>query len=439
MAASSPTETLNPPSTLTNHLQTNGQDSSDKPTQQPSNIQSADLIEPSQKRKRVDTPEDNPEGPKSSLHPLWKTSLCSYFRRSNGSCSHGESCRYAHGEGELRQRADGTWDPTSERAKEMLKTENGERIEGTGESVLRENDEVMMTEAFAEESCSEPALAKCLVNLPMKWSSDNLRSFLGEQGILYKSAKKKKGMIVGFVSFENAEQVKSGVEEMDGKFVGNKKLKVADVTPRPFEKKNKVPLPPAYGTQQNLKPATASDSADVSESLSGFEDDDPTNDSLMPGSSDLKGRSTRNARKACPNGVSLPEWILKSREIGGLPCNLEGILESPQVNGYRNKCEFSVGYSLQGKPTVGFLLGNFREGVTAVEEPVNCPNVSGIACKYAAIFQEFLQHSGLPIWNRLNNTGFWRQLTVREGRAPAKGTGIESTRADTVEVLLMVQ
>lgn len=25
---------------------------------------------------------------------------------------------------------------------------------------------------------------------------------------------------------------------------------------------------------------------------------------------------TRNARKACPNGVSLPEWILKSREIG---------------------------------------------------------------------------------------------------------------------------
>lgn len=27
---------------------------------------------------------------------------------------------------------------------------------------------------------------------------------------------------------------------------------------------------------------------------------------------------TRNARKACPNGVSLPEWILKSREIGTL-------------------------------------------------------------------------------------------------------------------------
>ncbi|GFZ17912.1 zinc finger (CCCH-type) family protein [Actinidia rufa] len=82
--------------------------------------------------------------------------------------------------------------------------------------------------------------------------------------------------------------------------------------------------------------------------------------------------STKNACKACPNGVPLPEWILKSREIGGLPCVFEGILESPLVNGYCNKCEFSVGYSIQGKPTVGFMLGNFR----------------------------------------LNNTGFWRQLTV---------------------------
>jgi hypothetical protein len=54
-----------------------------------------------------------------------------------------------------------------------------------------------------------------------------------------------------------------------------------------------------------------------------------------------------------------------------------------------------------------------REGVTAVEEPLGCPNVSSVACKYASIFQEFLQQSGLPIWNRFKNTGFWRQLTVR--------------------------
>ena len=50
--------------------------------------------------------------------------------------------------------------------------------------------------------------------------------------------------------------------------------------------------------------------------------------------------------------------------------------------------------------------------MTAVEEPTNCPNVSKIASTYALVFQEFLQDSSLPIWNRFNNTGFWRQLTV---------------------------
>lgn len=53
-----------------------------------------------------------------------------------------------------------------------------------------------------------------------------------------------------------------------------------------------------------------------------------------------------------------------------------------------------------------------REGVTAVEEPFDCPNVSRISSEYASIFQEFLQNSSLPIWNRFKNIGFWRQLTV---------------------------
>ncbi|KAI3791447.1 hypothetical protein L2E82_05216 [Cichorium intybus] len=386
----------------------------------------------------------------TSIHPLSKTSLCSYFRRTGGECSHGETCRYAHGEEELRPRPDNTWDPTSERAKK-LKLENEDR-----DKADERDEEVMMTERISEDGCSESALDKCLVNLPMKWSSDNLRNFLNEQGIQYKSAKTKKGMIVGFVTFETTEQVKTAIEKLQGKPFGNKTLKIADVIPRAFDR--------------NVKPKMLSDNSETLEPANEVEDGDSVNDSSTPGSSVLKGRSarevvtplahlsytdqlehkksslaqtmkklTRNARKACPNGVSLPDWILKSREIGGLPCKLEGIIESPLVNGYRNKCEFSVGYSLQGKPTVGFSLGNFREGVTAVEEPLDCPNVSRISCKYAEIFQNFLQNSTFPIWNRMNNTGFWRQLTVREGRTPGKIAEVESGESNVSEVLLMVQ
>ncbi|XP_034688049.1 zinc finger CCCH domain-containing protein 24 isoform X3 [Vitis riparia] len=399
----------------------------------PSVPQSTDVIESGEKRKRSD-----PADSDNCRHPLWKTSLCSYFRSHSGSCSHGDACRYAHGEEELRQRPDNTWDPTSERAKKLLKSESGEKCDS-------KEDDVMMTEAVVDDGCADPGLSKCLLHLPPKWHSDQLRDFLGQQGVIYKSAKKKKGMMIGFVTFESAEQLKNAMEELEGKSIGNKNLKVGDILPRSFEKKNNSALPLHQSTQKKMETALGGDDTDVSMSSFGLEDGDAVCDSSAPDSV-LKARSardvatplahltytdqlehkknslmqtlkklTRNARKACPNGVSLPEWILKSREIGGLPCKFEGILESPLVNGYRNKCEFSVGYSLQGKPTVGFMLGNFREGITAVEEPADCPNVSMIARRYATIFQEFLQHSGLPLWNRFNNTGFWRQLTDHKG------------------------
>ncbi|KAJ1424355.1 (Uracil-5)-methyltransferase fami [Sesbania bispinosa] len=270
------------------------------------------------------------------------------------------------------------------------------------------------------------------------------------EGIPFKHAKKKKGMMVGFVTFEDEEQMKSSSKDLEGKSIGNKRLKVADVIPRPLEKKCNSEVSALDKENSGGDVPSNDDNVAVDGSVSktrslrdvvtplahmAYADQlEQKKSSLMQ----ILKRLTRNARKACPTGVPLPEWILKSREIGGLPCKLEGIIASPIVNGYRNKCEFSVGYSLEGKVTVGFMLGNFREGVTAVEEAVNCPNVSPIACKYATIFQEFLQHSDLPVWNRFKNTGFWRQLTVREGRT--NGNVIDAdTFGGIAETMLIVQ
>lgn len=376
--------------------------------------------------------------------------MCSYFRSTSGSCSHGEGCRFAHNEEELRPRPDGSWDPTSQRAKrgeeKEKEKEDGEEDGGDGE----EERSVMMTEVLADSG--DPQLSKCLIHLPRKWNSEQLKTYLDEQGVIFKSAKKKKGMSVGFLTFEAAEQVKSATELLGGKSIGKEKLKVGDVIPRSYDEKIKS----AQKRYQNGIPGVADDNengekVDGSASrgksardvvtplahLSYVEQLEQKKNSLMQ----LLKKLTRNARKACPKGVPLPEWVVKSREIGGLPCNLEGIIESPLIDGYRNKCEFSVGFSVQGKPTVGFMLGNFREGVTAVEEPTNCPNVSRIACNYASVFQDFLQNSALPIWNRFNNTGFWRQLTVREGRKPQKDVELEVQihEANISEVMLIVQ
>lgn len=135
----------------------------------PSVPQSTDVIESGEKRKRSD-----PADSDNCRHPLWKTSLCSYFRSHSGSCSHGDACRYAHGEEELRQRPDNTWDPTSERAKKLLKSESGEKCDS-------KEDDVMMTEAVVDDGCADPGLSKCLLHLPPKWHSDQLRDFLGQQ------------------------------------------------------------------------------------------------------------------------------------------------------------------------------------------------------------------------------------------------------------------
>jgi len=141
-----------------------------------------------EKRKRADEDEKtNLESSDTKIttpSPWWKTSLCSYFRRE-ASCSHGNECKYAHGEAELRMKPDNTWDPTSERGKKAKAMKMSEHEE-------KEEDEVLFTEQMMESidgdeggggsvSVVDLSLSKCLVHLPNKWQSDELKKFLGEQ------------------------------------------------------------------------------------------------------------------------------------------------------------------------------------------------------------------------------------------------------------------
>ncbi|XP_006652071.2 zinc finger CCCH domain-containing protein 24 [Oryza brachyantha] len=390
----------------------------------------SDLDVTGDKRKRDDDASSSVAG-KDAQHPMWKTSLCSFFRRpAADGCSHGESCRYAHSEEELRPRPDGTWDPTSDRAKKLRK-------------VADEVDEEPVT-------VDDSALDKCLVGLPRGWASDRLKTFLHDKGVSYATAKKKKGMTVGFVTFENIEQLKNAIEVLTENQSGGKEIKIADANRRSHQKLNterpvsdngvatengtSVDIPPGGTSAPEAAISSKKSVRDAVTPLAHM----PYNDQLEHKKNNIAQilkRLTRNARKACPTAIPLPDWVFKSKEIGGLPCKLEGILESPVINGYRNKCEFSVGFSLEGKKTVGFMLGNFREGVTAVEEPVDCLNVSEISCKYALMFQDFLQSSSLPVWNRIDNCGFWRQFTVREGRCP----DAQNAETQISEVMLIVQ
>lgn len=108
------------------------------------------------------------------------------------------------------------------------------------------------------------------------------------------------------------------------------------------------------------------------------------------------------------------------------PIDFLGILRSPTTDGYRNKCEFTVGLGVakegenegrDGKAECGFCLGAYKDGIVEVGGVSSCRNVSGVAKRCAAAFSGFMRDSSkLPPWDKRHNSGFWRLLIVREGR-----------------------
>lgn len=107
-------------------------------------------------------------------------------------------------------------------------------------------------------------------------------------------------------------------------------------------------------------------------------------------------------------------WLGKAlKDNGGAPCDVESTTPSPIVDGYRNKCEFSFGISPDGKKTVGFMLGLFREGIVSVLEPSQCKNVSDAAKNIVKEMQSYLDTTDLDVYDRVLGKGFWRLLMAR--------------------------
>ncbi|CAM6096069.1 unnamed protein product [Calypogeia fissa] len=395
-----------------------------------------------------------------------KTSLCSYFRKKG--CRHGAACRYAHGEEELKPRPDGSWDPTSERAKALLLQKSA--VSPAADPDAAEEVPTAPVKATVREGTEESTvnpLSKCIIHVPRGWSVDHFKKFLTENSISYTTAKKRKGMSVAFVGFKTPEDVVRATEVLDGKSVNKKQLKVAESRSRSWEKDTATDLtekskdegaeaindPELNGNGSDdeevgdLELAAISREGAAGEIRNVCDAVTPLADKPYEEQLSIKRdsivqvlkRLVRNTRKGISSGGLLPDWISSAKEKGGLPCALDGVLASPLIDGYRNKCEFSIGCTANGERVVGFQVGSFREGMLAVAEPTDCRNVSAIARAYAAAFQDFVRQSELPVWNKKNNSGFWRLLIVREGRAARVGDISHGDTSSIAEVMLVVQ
>lgn len=116
---------------------------------------------------------------------------------------------------------------------------------------------------------------------------------------------------------------------------------------------------------------------------------------------------------------SLMPWIEKQKEkYNGLLCELLDICTATNHDGYRNKCEFTIGINEEtGERTVGFRLGSYVSGKVGVAS-INClKNIPQRMKDAVHVFEEYIRTSSLSVFNPETQSGHWRQLTARLGTA----------------------
>nr|XP_022905076.1 tRNA (uracil-5-)-methyltransferase homolog A-like [Onthophagus taurus] len=112
---------------------------------------------------------------------------------------------------------------------------------------------------------------------------------------------------------------------------------------------------------------------------------------------------------------SLQKWIEKQKlKHNGLPCELLQIRSVDKIEGYRNKCEFSVGINEEtNEKTVGFRMGSYANGITSVgpiQDLCHIPETMKLAVKY---YEDFVKSYDLEVFNPEKQTGHFRQLSIR--------------------------
>ncbi|XP_068212340.1 tRNA (uracil-5-)-methyltransferase homolog A-like isoform X3 [Palaemon carinicauda] len=111
----------------------------------------------------------------------------------------------------------------------------------------------------------------------------------------------------------------------------------------------------------------------------------------------------------------LKQWVKfhKLRRKGQV-CEIDEIVQSPKVDAYRNKCEFTVGINPEDNlPTVGFRVSSYKAGSLAVGPVGHLVHIPNTMKKVVEVFQDYIRSSEHKPFDPLTHEGVWRQLTVR--------------------------
>lgn len=108
------------------------------------------------------------------------------------------------------------------------------------------------------------------------------------------------------------------------------------------------------------------------------------------------------------NAPKLYEWVKTNEKIC---CQFDGVVRSPVLVAYRNKCEFNIGRD----GSVGFKLGRYKSGSERVcRPPNNCPILTKLMFDIIDSFHLYLRESSrLRGFDLVTHEGNYRQITIR--------------------------
>uniref|UniRef100_A0A0N5BNP8 tRNA (uracil(54)-C(5))-methyltransferase n=1 Tax=Strongyloides papillosus TaxID=174720 RepID=A0A0N5BNP8_STREA len=101
-------------------------------------------------------------------------------------------------------------------------------------------------------------------------------------------------------------------------------------------------------------------------------------------------------------------------DIDNIDIELNKILPSPKSEGYRNKNEFNIGYDKDSNPCIGYTGGRFVDG-KRVQLPIyTCTHLTSNTKEIIKILEEYVKNSPLPVFDEMENKGFWKMITIRD-------------------------
>jgi tRNA (uracil-5-)-methyltransferase len=131
------------------------------------------------------------------------------------------------------------------------------------------------------------------------------------------------------------------------------------------------------------------------------------------------GAGVKRQREGGGAPPSLPpelSWLPERQAAhGGAACALSPLLPSPVVEGYRNKCEFTIGFDAAGGPAVGFCLGGFAAtgGEVRVAGAPSFRHLPPQLCAIRDAVDGWVRASPLSPYDTRVHRGVWRTLSVR--------------------------